>query len=581
MLMTKLRPLMLIFMLSAMFASMSAEISTIGYCNGDSNKNGAFSVEGNTYASAAIYLTPSVLQHYTGGEIIALRAALSSKVNLDLVSLWVRSELDGENLAMSEITSQTTPALSKGWIETPVEVSVPINEGEGLYIGMTYHQKAASKALSIVGTGFENSFFFQQSSESEWTDMSHEGILSIEAVVNCDNTVEYDLALLSGVADLASDPSNALVNVRVANNGKQCITGFTLSAQYEGLEHGDCIFNFDTALESGHKEEVLCCVPRFGDILEHPLTISLVSINDGDDAIPDNNSVTVALPAVKKAFVEEYTTEPCGNCPRVARYLHEVMEEEAYAGKVVAVCHHAGFGTDPFTQPCDDEMIRMFNIGGAPYVSYDRFPYFNDGRVTHCPEKSDLRTYIDRRLTEDPGVKIAISPSLESDQLFVTVTLERTTLNISNPCLTVYVTEDNVKPFYQRGNEDGSHIHRHVIRAYNSTWGDPVVWNGSRFSSEYTFALESDWKRADLNVVAVVGNYNNTDSKDNVVVNCEEIHLGSMSAVAGIVSDPETVATRCYDLSGRATDIETPGFKIIVITLDDGSTRTDRVFVRP
>lgn len=577
--MTTLRLLLALMIMSVLPAHLHAEDTTIGYCNGEYTKTGTFSVEGNADVSGAIYLPPSFLDHYAGARIVALRAALASKVNIDRLDLWVRADLDQPDLAATQVTSQTEPALTKGWMETPLDQPLEIQQGQGLYIGMTYHQKAAAKAFSLVGNGFDNSFIFLDNATGQWQQMGQEGILSIEAVVSGDMGVDYDLALISAVADITSDPAGIPVAVRVANNGSMPVDGFSLAVMYEDINLEPYRYEFDCHIGPGQKETVTCNVPRLYDIMANPLLVTLEAIAGAEDAIADNNCVPVSVPAVKKVFVEEYTTEPCSNCPRVARYLHEVMEEEAYAGRVVAVCHHAGYGTDPFTQPCDEDMTRMFNINGAPYVSYDRFPYFNDGRITHTPDKAGLRTYFDRRLTEDPGVKISITPSLDDLTLNVSVGLERTTIAVDNPCLTVYVTEDNVKPYYQKGNEDKTHIHRHVIRAYNSTWGDPIVWNGTRAAQDYTFTLDPAWKTADLNVVAVVANHNATDSKDNVVVNSEEVHIGGLDAIGSVTGDATVVTTECFDIAGRRADPSQAGFKILRHTLSDGTVRSEKVML--
>ena len=45
-----------------------------------------------------------------------------------------------------------------------------------------------------------------------------------------------------------------------------------------------------------------------------------------------------------------------------------------------------------------------------------------------------------------------------------------------NPLITIYVVEDNVKPYSQAGASAGFYDN-HLIRAYSSTWGKRPTWD--------------------------------------------------------------------------------------------------------
>ena len=567
----------LILLLSAL--PLYADTTNVGYCNGMSSNSSSFSVEGNCNVSGAVFLTPTMLSPYSGCEIKALRVALASKVNLDRVTLWLRHDLEGESLVETEITSKTDPSLAKGWIETPLSEGYVIKENESLYLGMTYHQKAASKAFSLVGTGYEHSFYADISDGNGWQDLHSNGILSIEAVVEGTFSVDYDLSLVSAVANLSVDPEMAVIDVTVANAGQNEVSGFSLSAAYsEGEEYSD---DYIREILPGEQEVVQMRVPKCDDIFTNPLFVEITGIHDGEDRIQDNNRVRVEIPVVKKVFVEEYTTELCSNCPRVARYLHEVGQEDAYNGRIVVVCHHSGYYTDWLTLPIDEEILKFYNIGFAPAVTYDRYPYF-EGNVANTPEKSDLRKTFDTALSKTPGVKIAINPVYdeESGKAIITVNLERLTLNVNDPRLTIFLTEDNIAPQHQAGNDDGTFVHRHVIRAYNSTWGDPIIWVGSNCTAVYEFDIDEDWKLDDLHVVATVGNRNENDRADNVIDNAEEVKFLSEGAS---VSNAELTELSVkdityYDIHGYKVPSTYPGLKIAVVTMSDGSVKCNKVF---
>lgn len=552
--------------------------TNIGYCAGEVSKSGSFSIEGNTDVSGAIYLTPAFLATYDGNEISALRGALASKVNLDKLTLWVRESLDGANLAEATVTSSTTPALAKGWIEVSLDTPIKIDASKGLYLGMTYHQKAASKAFSLIGNGFVNSFFMQ-AGEGEWEDRHEEGILSIEAVTEGDATPEYDLALLEARMDYSSDPAANLVTVRVANNGSRDVTGFTLECTYANTPSDATTQHFDTPVASGEKRDVVCRIPKTEDVFVNPLTVVLTGIDGGEDSYTDNNTTVAKVPTLKKVLVEEFTTERCSNCPRVAKYIHDVTAEDAYKDRVIVVCHHAGYYTDWLTQPCDEEIGWLYGCNSAPAVMYDR-TYLPRNVMTDCPETKDLRTNFDRQLNVPASVGISITTETDIYMLetVVNVSLKReTALSFTDPRLTVYLTEDNITPQHQSGDSDGTHIHQHVIRAYNSTWGNKIEWDGSNSNVTYRFQIDPDWKIEDLKVVAFVNNYDPDNKGNNKIDNAEMCSLNTTPNSIETVGSEEIVECRYFDLSGCEVSGDTAGFLLKVVRYADGRTVTEKI----
>ena len=133
---------------------------------------------------------------------------------------------------------------------------------------------------------------------------------------------EYDLALLEARLDYSSDPNVNFVTVRVANNGSKEVTGFTLECAYANNSSEVVTEHFDITLVPGEKCDVTCSISKVGDVFMNPLTVILTGIDDGEDSYVDNNSTVARVPSQKKVLVEEFTTEKCSNCPRVARYMH-------------------------------------------------------------------------------------------------------------------------------------------------------------------------------------------------------------------------------------------------------------------
>ena len=48
---------------------------------------------------------------------------------------------------------------------------------------------------------------------------------------------------------------------------------------------------------------------------------------------PTNNALDIAMGFKRKVLLEEFTTESCPNCPRVAGYLHAALENPEYEAR--------------------------------------------------------------------------------------------------------------------------------------------------------------------------------------------------------------------------------------------------------
>ena len=574
------RLLTLLLVAMTVVGMQAQSTATLGYCGGEAADKGSISTEGKTWVSGAIYLPADMLASYEGCRITRLRAALASKINVDTLRLWVRSSLSGHNLAEAVVTSKTTPKMVKGWNEATLDEPLPIPAGQGLYIGMSYRQKAAVAALSVVGSPLDNAFWLQLGSDARWEDMSSVGILSVEAVAEGDNVPDYDLGLTAAVANPYDDAANTKLKVTVVNNGQQTVSGFTLQTRYE-LADDVYTHHFDAPLSWGEKTVVDYQIPARSTVSYGDIVVSLSAIDDGTDEMPANNSIKAKFALVKKVLIEEYTTEPCGNCPRVAGYLHNVLSMEKYKDRAVAVCHHSGYKTDWLTKPCDEKLASKFSVGYAPAMMFDRRPVWPDGALYGCPDQSDIVNALDYTLQEPAHVTINFSARYDeaSQQLSVTVSGKRDELNATNPTITVYLLENDVKAVNQTSGGSNYH-HQHVIRAYNSDFGDPITWMGNQYEYATTFDVSDAWVKENMQIVAFVANYDSSNNKNCAVDNAEVTGFpsGATESVESVTA--HTTQTDYFTPQGRRTNAAARGLVIVRKTNADGRVRTYKTIRR-
>lgn len=282
-------------------------------------------------------------------------------------------------------------------------------------------------------------------------------------------------------------------------------------------------------------------------------------------------------------MLEEFTTERCENCPRVAGFIHEVIGREAFKDRVNVVCHHAGFYTDKFTTPSDEEMLWLYaDAGGsvyAPAVLIDRQPYFEkNGKpvLDFMPSSPDnLAGYINYELGVKANAVVGVNLAFNADSTEVTVTvngLKNDNYTAVSPHLCVYLLEDEISSTDQSG-ATGVYIQQHVKRGFNSTWGDPMVWDGNKFSYTYTFTIAPTWVKKNMQVMAMLFNYDPTNRQNCMVDNSTSMRLISSlaSGIAHNENDSDFHEVARYTPDGQLATKSSKG--VVFVKMSDGSTK--------
>ena len=569
-----------------------AQTLALGYCNGEVSTETNWGGQGNNYTSAAIFIPASMVSNMVGSDIVAIRAGLSTRLNIDELTVWVRSSLDGENLADGVLNRKQT-RVQQGWNE--VSLSEPYSiTGEGFYIGYTYHHTSVSRAVSFVGTTPEGTAFYKESNSSQWQDKSSEGAVSIEALVSGASLPQYDLALtkatITPALNAQSSALNYQVKAEVANMATNSVDGFSITVSGEGID--DVTTHVAQSIESGKQATVAFAVSAQHASLNSLLQVTISSIDNATDENLANNTVEAQCAAFQRnVLVEEFTTERCPNCPSGAERMNDALHANAdYADRVFVVCHHSAFGTDWLTQPCDEDYVWMFNEGGqayAPAWMINRQGRY-DQNIATAGEKqaiyfiSDSESFakeLDGELLLPTHLLLGATASASDGQVNVRVVgMRDDAFNLPNALLTVYLTEDNVvgKQSSSEGTID-PYQHQHVIRAYNSSWGDDISWEDDGFEASYTFDLDPTWKLADLKVVALVANYDATDNLNCTVENvtAAPVQTATPQTPTGILAkhcDEAAPHHQYYDLQGRVIG-QASHRGIAIVKRADGTVR--------
>lgn len=557
----------------------------IGYCHG---KLGPFpstsdtyfsdlSTKKQTWTSGAILIKKEKINSLAGNQIREIHAGLISKLNVDSLAVWVSESLDGPVLSTDTIV---TPA--KGWntvaLTKPVDIT---SDMQTLYVGYSYHQKSTSKAMSCPKTPEPGYSCFIRSGNDEWKDYSNDYTVSVEALVYGDKLPKYDLTLsaLDVQQNYVVDNGNLEFTMKVFNNATVTINGFDAVCTVDGSDEKYTV-HCDSSIAYNESKTITMTISPTAiqtmDPATRTLTVTLTNLTEGEDEIPSDNTLSGTFNVTLHSFVrnvllEEFTTEKCTNCPRVASYVHDAMNEPEFQGRLNTMENHAGYYTDSFTATFHNDWTWFFDNLYAPAVLYDR--HAEDGAVTAvtCPNsKLELFEGIRKRLRETAFVSLKVTADVdgENQKINVKVTGTRAKENFTkNPArITVVLTETNLAAISQAG-AGGDYTHYNVGRRVNSIWGDVLEWNGDDYTYECSIPYTQNYDFDNLGILAFIHDYDPDDKTKCDVANSAAITSAEFTGKATAIFAPNASTNDSkalyFDLQGRKISAPTKGFNIV------------------
>ena len=558
----------------------------IGYCDGSYNPQSLVKHdEADCWISAAIYIPQEYAATVAGNELKFIKVAASSKLYCDSLRVWIRTQLDDENLAFG-----TASSIQRGWNEVALETPYTIApDTEGFYIGYSYYQKRISGLISVFPTPHENALFAQLGTNAEWQDASNEGLLCVEGLLYGGDLPQLDAQLLEVLTPSHYSTSSGKLdfNLRVVNRGVKPITSIEVATQLEGDARGRVTTTLPCNLTYGVSTTLP--VTLRPDVTVDPdqrnrsLQVEITKVNGEADDNPADNVGSGSLSVIERGFprrvlLEEFTTERCPNCPSGAALIHAVLSEQKYIDRVEMLCHHAGYYTDWLTTSFAEDYLWFFSPAGgsfAPAVMLNRTS--TDGLMPPFALQSQqaLARLLDSHIAQEALIEVVPTCSYADGKANVEVTVRRAFDQYlpAGARLTVFLVEDNIAAISQAGA--GAYTHRHVGRAVNSSWGEPVEWNGDTFTYTHEFTVGEAWKTDNLTVLAVVTRFNPSDPNGCTVENLAGCTLDGQASVDTLPVSPEATETARYTIDGRRLAAPVPGINIVVYS--DGTTRKELV----
>ena len=588
-------------------ADLAANQRLVGYYATDDVDN---SLGVGNYTTAdiepAIFLEQGALAPYVGKKVTAVRFAMGASSTAKGVTIYTVDAQGNINALASKDTTFASKSTNTSYVWNtvvlPADKQFNITADQRLMVA--YKVTQGSKTYPIgVNTKVNGELYINCNIPTSvggqgqgWYSFgSGNGAAAIQMIVEGDfaanNAIPSSIEKIAAVAG-----QDVKVTIPFFNMGSSAITNVEYVLTVDGVAADPTRADFNPGIATGAYGNLTFTVPA-GDVdAVKNLSVKITKVNGEDNASADV-AATAQIGVSTTAFnrnvvVEEFTTENCGNCPRVAGFLHTALKT-ADLTRTFAVCHHSAYNTDWLTQPCDNDLTTLFNDAGytyAPAMMFNRQPIFDSqyasgekDNVTIPSSAAEITSYIEDQLKELSNVGLTINAEPNADTTQVTLTVSGTCNNAydkTKGLLTVYMTEDSIKAKKQAGG--GSNYYQmHVIRYYNSSWGDAIEWkDDNTFTKTYTIDINKAYVKNQLKFVAFVNKHNANDVLDNQIENSIGVPLiGSTTGINNVYTSAEasndTVVAR-YNEAGQRIAGAQRGLNILKLA----NGKTEKVIVK-
>ena len=543
-----------------------------------------------------IYLTESILEPYIGMKIVGIRFGLCADIGQSGVHLHrIVDGIPGQVVASNYVQYGKT-----GWNQEDFPKPYVIKEGEELAAVFEYTQYSDdedhSYPLSAVKEGDGSIPIWlwcpYHGTNYSWNQLDAGGkSMSIQVLVEGEfpdySVKPYSFKTVRGLVG-----GTAVANIKVDNNSAYDISKIGYVVTVDGVAGAERTAVVDGGIARGKSGYFNADVPCGATEGVKDVTVEVTKVdgnnNENTDRVATGKLNVSSTRFARNLCIEEFTTEKGPSCPRLAGYLHEYLET-ADLSRVYAVCHHAAFYTDWLTQPCDEDLTYLFNDAGstyAPAMMFNREPDFNSyyasgemDNVTNPGSADDIELLAQYYLNStDADVKLNMKVAYDEGNNLYKITVSGESNNVfdkESARLTLYMTEDNIAAKSQKGG-GSNFVHQHVIRQYNTSWGDPITWTGNSFSKTYEWEVDDTWKKEDIKLVALVNKYNNKDVLDNRIENSIGLSLSEATSIRSLDADENAVEVARYNAAGQLINGKQKGLNIV--KLSNGTTR--KVMVR-
>lgn len=219
----------------------------------------------------------------------------------------------------------------------------------------------------------------------------------------------------------------------------------------------------------------------------------------------------------KNILIEDFTGQRCVNCPKGTKVIEELMNDENFGNRIIAVGIHSG----PYGKSASGNLLPLATQTGCDYYDYWKVEQQPGALINRrnpvVYSVTEWNSAVSKELTAKADLNLQVEPTLEENQLIISVSAEAVAQ--VNGRVQVWVLEDSIvgiqtipnapdeDPAWIGGNKR-DYVHNHVFRtAVNQPMGDEFVMaDGEQKGLVFTQPLDESWNPEHLSVVVIVYN---------------------------------------------------------------------------
>lgn len=514
-----------------------------------------------TVVSAAIYIPDEIAGQLQGNKISKIRIGFNNPERRD-ITVFVKETLEGEDIYSENVGKLKVVGWNEVSLESPVEIT-----GKGFYVGFSYNYYFNNNvALALVDMKSENSNAkWLKLGDKAWnnTDLKGFGSLLIQIVTTGDKTVAYDLGMQDIIVPTSTKSGTDTEIKFVARNlGGKTVNGYDIKYSVDGKE---TVLELDNTIKPMKTDTVSVIVnineQRFGT---HKIVAT--SIAKEEESSTENNTVEKgmivygeSLPQ-KKVLVEEYLGMECSACYNVSFHMDTIFNK--CNGNVIFMNHHAYKGNyyDYFSLKESIMYSQFFNLQKAPSCTIDR-EKVNDSSVMFSElETWDLGGVANDILKNDCFTSIDLETEYDKTtrDLKIRVSgIKLLPLEGEYPVIQVFLIENGQISWQNKPGElEQNFEHNHIIRAFiTEPTGYSISGDAGTYEAEFSYNIPEKMKGyqgesgnegwpaetvlvpENMEVVAIIGNFNPDNELDCKVVNANSCKLGEKTGIENTIYD--------------------------------------------
>ena len=521
----------------------------LGHClNAEPENRNTFGLDADATIQLYARMARSKMRKFVGSQVAGVRIAVVQQID---VKVFLKKEINTDIIVSKDVT------LFPGWNEVYFDQPLDVEESSLCY-GFEHTIKYSGAEIpnpvptyAVDGrkdTAPSDAFYWVANNKSPESYAKKFGNLLVQLIISNPPTTTRDLGNIDYLEMPSGKDADGTSSFKVAlrNVGSNAIENYTISYSINDAAATDVEVKGTLSEQTVRLLTIQGVQAEKGDVLK----VNVKSVNGVDRSSEPGVTETFDISEKsfkRKVFLEHFTTEKCGNCPRKDKVLHTTIDTY-FKDNVVWTAHHVGFYTDFLTLSDSEDLLFMYGEGGTfcPAMSLNRMSLFEDvvEPVISVPEDEEFLQAMLIAAQSIPaplGLTVKAEYNKETQEINAQVfgEIDPSVISADDCMLNVWVVEDNIKPQKQAGAaDDPEFIHKNVVRYMaDGAGGAPItVADDDTFDEKVVIPFDETWNSDNVRIVAFIARPID-DPSDISVYNTDQTQLSLHQGIEQISSE--------------------------------------------